>query len=316
MGAPTSAILAEIFIQNLEHTKIINILKKYIIDYCRYVDDILIVHNKDITNIENTLIYFNSIHPNIQFTIENETQNYLNYLDLTITNEHNKLTFSIFWKPTYTNLITHNDSCHPQEHKYAAINYLTNRMKTYPITESSKNHEQQQIKTILHNNNYPTHGQGRKSKSNYREQNTPLENKKKLAMFIYIGKETRAITKLLKNTNIRISFKTTNTIKKHLKPRQHISDIYNESGIYQLCPLKYVGQTGRNFRTRFKEHIQTIRTNKRSSKFAQHILDTQHTYGTMGETVDIFQFGKKGAQLNKLERSYIHNLSIKKTTNE
>jgi hypothetical protein len=199
MGAPTSPLLAEIFIKHLEQTKIINILKTYhIIDYCRYVDDILIVYNKDITNIENTLIDFNSIHPNMQFTIEKETQNSLNYLDLTITNEHNKLTFSIFIKPTSTDLIIHNDSCLPQEHKYAAINYFTNRMNTYPITESSKNHEQQQIKTILHNNNYLTHEHGRKSKFNHREQNTPLVNKQKWATFTYIGKETRAITKLLK----------------------------------------------------------------------------------------------------------------------
>jgi hypothetical protein len=47
MGAPTSTFLAEIFTQYLEHTKIINILKKhYIMDYYRYVDDILIVCNE------------------------------------------------------------------------------------------------------------------------------------------------------------------------------------------------------------------------------------------------------------------------------
>jgi hypothetical protein len=53
------------------------------------------------------------------------------------------------------------------------------------------------------------------------------------------------------------------TIKKtHLKPRKHITDTFNESGIYQLkcnnCPLNCVGQTGGNFRTRSKENIQAI----------------------------------------------------------
>jgi hypothetical protein len=44
MGAPTSAILMETFMQYLEHTIIVDILKKYqIIDYYRYVDDILII---------------------------------------------------------------------------------------------------------------------------------------------------------------------------------------------------------------------------------------------------------------------------------
>jgi hypothetical protein len=53
------------------------------------------------------------------------------------------------------------------------------------------------------------------------------------------------------------------------------------------CQLKYVGQTGRNFRTRYKEHTQAIRTNKPNSKYAQQILDTQHSYGTIEDTMDI-----------------------------
>jgi hypothetical protein len=44
MRAPMSAVIpAEVFIQYLEHTKIIEILKEYIIDCFQYVDDILIV---------------------------------------------------------------------------------------------------------------------------------------------------------------------------------------------------------------------------------------------------------------------------------
>jgi hypothetical protein len=70
MGAQTSAALAETFIQYLEHTKIIKILDKYqILDYYRYVDDILIVYNKNITDIENTLNAFNTVHPKINVTI-------------------------------------------------------------------------------------------------------------------------------------------------------------------------------------------------------------------------------------------------------
>jgi hypothetical protein len=76
-------------------------------------------------NIENTLDEFNTIHPKIKFTMEKETQNRINYLDLTITKEYNKLMFSIYQKPTTTDSIIHNDSCHPSEHNKLAINYLT-----------------------------------------------------------------------------------------------------------------------------------------------------------------------------------------------
>jgi hypothetical protein len=152
MGAPASAILVEIFIQYLEHNDIIKILQKHhIIDYYRYVDDILIIYNGDHTNIEDTLNEFNSIHPNIQYTMERQTNNILNYLDITIENSNNAFTFSIDRKPITTDLIIHNDSCHPTEHKYAAIRYLVSRMNTYSISTESKHNESQLIKTILHN---------------------------------------------------------------------------------------------------------------------------------------------------------------------
>jgi phosphomannomutase len=85
MGAPTSAILAEVFIQYLEHTTIIDILKKFqIIGYYRYVDDILISYNTHITSTNNALDEFNNIHPKIKFTMEKEINNTINFLHLSI----------------------------------------------------------------------------------------------------------------------------------------------------------------------------------------------------------------------------------------
>jgi hypothetical protein len=114
MGAPTSAILAEMFIQHLEHNDILKILQKYhILDYYRYVDDILIIYNESYTDIKNALNDFNSIHPNIQYTLQKQTNNKLHYLDITIENTNNTFTFNIYRKPATTDLIIHNDSCHP-----------------------------------------------------------------------------------------------------------------------------------------------------------------------------------------------------------
>jgi hypothetical protein len=67
---------------------------------------------------------FNSVHQKVKFTIDKEVCNTLNYLDPTITNKHNQLTFGIYLKTTTTDLIIHNDSCHPYEYKKSAINYL------------------------------------------------------------------------------------------------------------------------------------------------------------------------------------------------
>jgi hypothetical protein len=121
--------------------------------------------------------------------------------------------------------------------------------------------------------------------------------KEKWATFTYYGPETRIITRSFKNTNVGIAFKSSNIIKNHVKLTNQIIDIYQKCGVYQLkcneCPLRYIGQTGRTFKDRYKEHIQAIRTNKHTSKYAQHILDTGHAYGTIEETMDIIQTTKK-----------------------
>jgi hypothetical protein len=109
MGAPTSAILAEIFLQHQAHNHIVDILQKHnVIDYYRYVNDILIIYNEDNTNIDNTLNEFNSIHPNIQYMIEKQNNNTLNYLDISIENINSNFIFGIHRKPTTTDLIIHN----------------------------------------------------------------------------------------------------------------------------------------------------------------------------------------------------------------
>lgn len=118
MGVPTSAILAETYIQYPAQTVICNILNKYqIIDYYRQTDEILIIYNTQVTNINSTLDEFNIIHPEIKFTMEKESHNKINYLDLTISKARNKLNMGIYTKPTTTDLVMPNDSCHLYEQK-------------------------------------------------------------------------------------------------------------------------------------------------------------------------------------------------------
>jgi hypothetical protein len=105
--------------------------KRQIIRYFRYVDDILIIYNQNKTNIEETLTEFNKQTTSIKFTIEKEQQNSINFLDLSIHRKKKQLEFGIYRKPTQTDTIIPNDSCHPHEHKVASINYLMNRVHTY-----------------------------------------------------------------------------------------------------------------------------------------------------------------------------------------
>jgi hypothetical protein len=74
----------------------------------------------------------------MKFTIETETENMINFLDITIMKERVGLTFDIYRKPTNTDCIIPHDSCHPTEHELAAVRYLTNIASTQSIKKKKK----------------------------------------------------------------------------------------------------------------------------------------------------------------------------------
>jgi hypothetical protein len=75
------------------------------------------------------------------------------------------------------------------------------------------------------------------------------------------------------------------------------------------CELKYIGQTGRAFRTRYKEQIREIKTNGQKSKYAQHILETTHEYGKIEQIMEILHIERKGRMLNAMESYHIYELT-------
>jgi hypothetical protein len=89
----------------------------------------------------------------LQPSLELENKNKLNFLDITITREDNKLSFGINRKPTGIDALIHNKSCHPNEHRLAGINYLTHKLRTYPITRE-ENEKEENITKMLKANGY------------------------------------------------------------------------------------------------------------------------------------------------------------------
>ena len=62
MGVPTSSILSQVYLQELEKTKIAELLLKHKIEgYFGNFDDILIIYKEDQTNIRDVLDNFNNM---------------------------------------------------------------------------------------------------------------------------------------------------------------------------------------------------------------------------------------------------------------
>jgi hypothetical protein len=75
---------------------------------------------------------------------------------------------------------------------------------------------------------------------------------------------------------------------------------------------KNVGQTGRDFKTRYKEHINDIKSNKDKSRYALHILQENHEYGPIDKIMNILKLQSKGKHLDVYERFHIYKANKQK----
>jgi hypothetical protein len=114
MGSPLSSIMAEIFLQHLEQSKIKLLLEeKNIVYYNRYVDDIIIIYNQTKITPQYILKHFNAQNKNLHFTINEEVNKQITYLDLNLINKQGQINMEIYRKPIATDITINNKSCHP-----------------------------------------------------------------------------------------------------------------------------------------------------------------------------------------------------------
>jgi hypothetical protein len=133
------------------------------------------------------------------YTLENENEHRINFLDITIHNKDNKLLFSIYRKPTATDVIIPTDSCHPPEHKYAAIRCMTDRLHKYRLNDKAKRTEQQIVEQIITNNGYET--STLKQPNKLRHMNSTTNTKTQGPNSLILGEKHKPSPNFLKKHN-------------------------------------------------------------------------------------------------------------------
>lgn len=132
---------------------------------------------------------------------------------------------------------------------------------------------------------------------------------KKFHVLTYFGPISTKISNILCKDNGTVSFKSSNRLSNLIFNVKDKPNNYKKSGVYKLkcneCNGCYIGQTGRNFETRFKEHNACYRLKKRTSNFANHFLDTDHTFPDINN-LQILHTGNKGRKLDILENIEIY----------
>ncbi|KAL1447597.1 hypothetical protein WDU94_009868 [Cyamophila willieti] len=310
MGSPLSPILANIYMNHFEN-KILqeSKLKNNVISWLRYVDDILVIWSSSNRQLENFKNDINKINDNIKFTLEHGGKE-INYLDLTINIENNKLKTKIYRKPTYADAIIPADSFHPWKYKTSAIeSFIYRAIKCTTDIEDLK-HEIQTIRTIARNNGYKPETVNQihnKVINNITRSEEERNEKQKFAGSIeYVGKDTKKIIKIFKQHNINVTTKSAKSVFSKVKNNpSNNQDNTKNSGVYQIscteCNTSYIGETGRQFNTRFKEHHADFIHERRKSLFAEHFNHTKHTYNPPTDNFKILRNENKYRKRKVLE---------------
>jgi len=319
MGNPLSGTLAEVFINHLEQNYIFhesNKLRHNITYWYRYVDDILMLFKGTQRQLMNLHNYINKIHGNLEFTIEVENNNQINFLDINIEKANNKHNFKIYRKPTQTDQTIHYSSNHPIQHKMSAYQHMIIRLNSIPMQTKEYIEELKLIKHIAKSNGFNTNmidNMNRKyiHKEEVRSLTTLQTQVKEDARYItieYNKNIANIIQKTFKQYKYNIGYRTTNKLTKHINA--HKVKRKMETGVYKLicndCDAFYIGQTGRNFETRFKEHVKGVGKQNSKSNYAEHIHKQKHSYTSYTDNLKVIHKAQKGEKLDRLEELEIY----------
>lgn len=292
MGNPLSCLVANIFMSHFE-IQAKEVLQYFPRIWLRYVDDVFAIFDKS-QDLNLFVQNLNSFFPTIKFTFEVQSENKLPFLDILLINDptSNFLSFDIYRKPTHTNRYILNESYHPPSQKRAAFHSMIHRLINTPLSEENYKKELNYIKDTAIYNGFSTKliddilnkALKHKNKSSRTTlNNISKEEKITYASVTYNKYLSKVTTKTFKNNgNVQITFKTKNKLKNKLpNPKDRIED-ENNSGIYEIkcdnCGVKYIGQTRRNLKTRFKEHLSHIKFDREEkSAVAKHCLNNSHS---------------------------------------
>jgi hypothetical protein len=113
-----------------------------------------IIYNQNKITPQHILEQFNAQYKDLRFTLNEEINNQIEYLDLKLTNKQGHLETGVYRKPTTTDVTINSNSCHPREHKMAAYKSWLNRLCKLPINVENNKKELDIIINIATNNGY------------------------------------------------------------------------------------------------------------------------------------------------------------------
>ena len=260
----------------------------------RYVDDSFVVIKKDaVSPFHDTL---NACDPKISFTIEHEKNGQIAFLDTLVTRRNGVAVIDIFRKPTHTDRYVDFSSHHAKEHKISTASTLLFRASNLPSSLEGKTRETNHVRAALEANGYPsavisnilnkkpppsTVPPPEELVSMFFKWVDPSSTYQGFACLPYISGLTEPLMRLLRKNDIRVVNKPLKTLQQEFpSPKFRQPSDLQCNVVYKIpckdCSWNYIGETGRCFQTRKKEHKRNLKNFSSGSNVANHAWKNNH----------------------------------------
>ena len=142
MGGPASSTTADVCMQTYERTVITTALV-----WERFVDDVYSILKR--THLENFFHHINNLHQNIKFTMEEESNGELKFLDILLKPNNGEISVLVYRKRTHTEQYLQYSSHHQTSCKESSVSSLFNTAYSIITNKDHLNKENARIKQVL-----------------------------------------------------------------------------------------------------------------------------------------------------------------------
>ena len=293
MGGPASSTTAEIYMQAHESTAISTPLQPPNV-WERFVDDIYsIVKRKQ---LENFFYRINNLHQNIKFTMEEESNGELAFLDTLLKRNNREISVLIYRKPTHTDQYLHYSSHHPTSCKESVVSFLFNRAYSIITNKDDLHKENARIKQVLKENGYQESIISKIFKIITNNHSLPQLQQQTQAADIqeegikmsvnlpYVEGTSEKLPRILKSHKIRSNFYTENMLRKLLcKPKDRVAREDKNNIVYEIdcsnCEAVYFGESKRSLKSRSDEHKRSVRNcDCDKNEITKHCWEADHNF--------------------------------------
>lgn len=289
MGSPLSPVAACLFMEILEQDQLVKIMGPGT-SWFRYVDDVLVIVPKD-QDLNEKLHQINTVHSNIEFTLEEELNGMIPFLDTMIIREMNKVQFRVFRKSTNKEDYIHFYSAHSTRTKSGiVIGFFLRALRicSDEYVEEEINH----IFRVFTKLKYPKallvklkkkakdikKKKEAKRNVNVEDQGPKAERIYKL-LVVPNSRSVPLISRGLRHAGIKVVEQSGTKIcdivmNKYEKTKNERSVVYKIP--CGGCSKAYYGETHRGLKTRISEHKRDLKHHRMYNSMVVHAEEDDH----------------------------------------